>query len=268
MAIASAKGDWPVPTSSQPAAGGGNPQSAALFRDGSCNSQRSDSVTSTLRSAPRTCGGLSGAQSARASGGDLARRGDSQPGAPLTRRAARIEPADPARGGRGWEWRLRRAPASPSPPGGALRRPGGTIRVRQGLRGSQLLTPGETLTVPIGKPHSFQVEGGGARFVTEFRPPHRVGEFFRALFALSTEGRLDRRGNPRLTDLALLMQRYPEDFFYLPVIPPAVQRALGRLALRAKRRAPWADPSLLLLSLRRGTRSSPSLVHCATDESQ
>jgi hypothetical protein len=114
----------------------------------------------------------------------------------------------------------------------------GTISIRQGLRGSQLLAPGETLTVPIGKPHTFQVEGGGARFVTEFRPPYRIGEFFRALFALSTEGRLDRRGNPRLTDLALLMQRYPEDFFYLPVVPPAVQRVLGRLALRAKRRAP------------------------------
>jgi mannose-6-phosphate isomerase-like protein (cupin superfamily) len=114
----------------------------------------------------------------------------------------------------------------------------GTIKVRQGLRGSQLLGPGETVTVPIGTPHTFEVEGGDARFVTEFRPPHRIGEFFRELFALATEGRLDRRGNPRLTDLAVLMQRYPEDFFYLPVIPPGVQRALGRLlSIRARQRA-------------------------------
>jgi len=111
----------------------------------------------------------------------------------------------------------------------------GTVRVRQGLRGSQLVGPGETVAVPIGKPHTFEVEGGGARFVTEFRPAHRIGGFFRELFGLATEGRLDRRGNPRLTDLAVLMERYPEDFFYLPVIPPAVQRALGRpLARRAK----------------------------------
>jgi len=113
----------------------------------------------------------------------------------------------------------------------------GTIKVRQGLRGSQLVGQGGTVAVPMGKPHTFEVEGEGARFVTEFRPAHRIGEFFRALFALAAEGRLDRRGNPRLTDLAVLMQRYPEDFFYLPVVPPAVQRALlWPLALRAKRR--------------------------------
>src|SRR5262249_29018502 len=132
--------------------------------------------------------------------------------------------------------------------GGPLQRPprqeekflvrGGTLRVRQGLRGSQLVGPGETVAVPIGKPHTFEVEGGGARFVTEFRPAHRIGEFFRALFALGTAGRLDRRGNPRLTDLAVLMERYPEDFFYLPVIPAAVQRAIRRpLARRVKRDA-------------------------------
>jgi mannose-6-phosphate isomerase-like protein (cupin superfamily) len=113
----------------------------------------------------------------------------------------------------------------------------GAIRVRRGLRGSQLVGPGETLAIPAGTPHTFKVEGAGARFVAEFRPPYRIGEFFKALFALAAEGRLDRRGNPRLTDLAVLMQRYPEDFFYLPVIPPGVQQALGALALWASRRA-------------------------------
>jgi mannose-6-phosphate isomerase-like protein (cupin superfamily) len=114
----------------------------------------------------------------------------------------------------------------------------GTIKVRRGLRGSQLVGPGEAIAVPIGTPHTFEVEGAGARFITEFRPAYRIGEFFEALFALATEGRLDRRGNPRPTDLAVLMQRYPEDFFYLPVVPPGIQRALGwPLALRANRRA-------------------------------
>jgi mannose-6-phosphate isomerase-like protein (cupin superfamily) len=112
----------------------------------------------------------------------------------------------------------------------------GTVKIRQGLRGSRLVGPGEKLAVPAGTPHTFEVVGDGARFVTEFRPAHRVGAFFRELFALATEGPLDRRGNPRPTDLAVLMQRYPEDFFYLPVIPPAVQRALARpLARRVQR---------------------------------
>jgi len=71
------------------------------------------------------------------------------------------------------------------------------IEFRGPSLGSQLLA-GETVAVPIGKPHTFEVEGGGARFVTEFRPAHQIGEFFRALFALPAEGRLDRRGNPRL----------------------------------------------------------------------
>lgn len=112
----------------------------------------------------------------------------------------------------------------------------GTIKIRTGLRGSRLVGPGETFAVPAGTPHTFEVVGDGARFVTEFRPAHRIAAFFRELFALATEGRLDRRGNPRPTDLAVLMGRYPEDFFYLPVIPPGVQRALARpLARRAQR---------------------------------
>jgi quercetin dioxygenase-like cupin family protein len=112
----------------------------------------------------------------------------------------------------------------------------GTLRVRLGLRGSRVVRAGEEVVIPRGTPHTFKAEEAGARFVAEFRPPWRIGEFFQELFALSTEGRLDRRGNPRLTDLAVLMQRYPEDFFYAPVVPPAVQRALARpLARRAGR---------------------------------
>lgn len=107
------------------------------------------------------------------------------------------------------------------------------------------LTPGDTLVNPAlggggrsdhrpagGRPHTFAVVGGGARFIAEFRPPHRIGEFFAELFALAADGRLDRRGNPRLTDLARLMERYPEDFFYAPVSPHALQRRMVRLLSR------------------------------------
>jgi quercetin dioxygenase-like cupin family protein len=104
----------------------------------------------------------------------------------------------------------------------------GTLRVRTGLRGSRLVGPGEELTVPMGKTHTFSAENA-ARFITEFCPAWQIAPFFQELFALASDGRVDKRGNPRLTDLALLMQKYPEDFFYAPVVPPAAQRAVGRL---------------------------------------
>lgn len=70
--------------------------------------------------------------------------------------------------------------------------------------------------------HTFQAEADST-FTVEFRPRLRVWEFFRDLFALPT----DRRGNPRLSDLARLMRSYPDEFLYLPYIPVPVQRALA-----------------------------------------
>jgi mannose-6-phosphate isomerase-like protein (cupin superfamily) len=102
----------------------------------------------------------------------------------------------------------------------------GTVRVRRGLRGSVLASAGDTVVIPAGQPHSFLVEGGEAVFLTEFRPPHRIGDFFQELFALATGGHLDKRGNPRPADLAVLMHAYPEDFFYPPLVPPALLRTL------------------------------------------
>lgn len=95
----------------------------------------------------------------------------------------------------------------------------GTLRVRTGLRGSRLVGPGERISVPAGTPHTFSVVGGGARFVAEFTPPLRVADYFLELFALD---------DPGLRDVARLARRYPREHFYLPVIPPVVQRALLR----------------------------------------
>jgi hypothetical protein len=108
------------------------------------------------------------------------------------------------------------------------------MRVRTGAFGSRVVHAGETAAIPPGTAHTFRVDEG-AVFVAEFRPPHRVGPFFKELFALAADGRLDKRGNPRPADLAELMERYPDDFFYAPVIPRRAQRTLMRLLARRSR---------------------------------
>jgi hypothetical protein len=58
-----------------------------------------------------------------------------------------------------------------------------------------------------------------AHFIAEFRPAWQIAEVFRYPFALFAERRLDRRGNPKLSDVAVLIERYLEDFFYAPLVP-------------------------------------------------
>jgi mannose-6-phosphate isomerase-like protein (cupin superfamily) len=104
----------------------------------------------------------------------------------------------------------------------------GALRVRLGLRGSHLIGPGQEIAIPAGKPHTFRVEGSGARFIAEFRPPHEIGELFVDLFAIG--------GTPRASDIADLMERYPDDFFYAPLVPRGVQRLAARIMARRERR--------------------------------
>jgi hypothetical protein len=95
----------------------------------------------------------------------------------------------------------------------------GVMRVRRGLRDVRLVGPGEEITIPAGRAHTFSIEGEGARFIATFTPPLRVPEYFVELFEI---------GKPGLRDLARLARAYPAEHFYLPVVPPAVQRALLR----------------------------------------
>lgn len=88
--------------------------------------------------------------------------------------------------------------------------------------------PGDTLTVPARRGHAFRTLGGGARLVAELRPALDTEELFAALFALGRAGRVNRLGAPGPRDVATLMHRHPEAFFFLPVIPPAAQLALAR----------------------------------------
>ncbi len=100
----------------------------------------------------------------------------------------------------------------------------GALRVRLGLRGSQIVRAGESITVSPGTPHTFRVEGDRARFLAEFKPALRIADLFLELFHL---------GQPGMRDLARLAQTYPDEYFYAPLVPPAVQRHLLRPFARA-----------------------------------
>ncbi len=108
----------------------------------------------------------------------------------------------------------------------------GVLRVRDGFRESRLVEAGGKVAIRPGRPHTFAVVGDGAHFIAEFRPAWQIAEVFRDVFALG-----DPRGKPRFTELFALTERYPEDFFYAPVIPPAVQRGIGHFFARRRRTA-------------------------------
>jgi quercetin dioxygenase-like cupin family protein len=101
---------------------------------------------------------------------------------------------------------------------------------------------GETFFVPADAPHTFTVETPEpARFIAEFRPGLRLAEFFAQYFALADQG-LER--DP--LRLALLARAYPQEFFYVPRIPAAVQQAIARpLAALGRARGYDADPARL-----------------------
>jgi hypothetical protein len=90
------------------------------------------------------------------------------------------------------------------------------------------------VAVPPGRPHTFEVVGDAAHFIAEFRPAWQIAEVFQDIFGLFGEGRLNRRGNPKLRDVAVLIERYPEDFFYAPFVPIAIQRSIAGLLTRGR----------------------------------
>ena len=81
---------------------------------------------------------------------------------------------------------------------------------------------GDDVRIPPRVVHTFKAEAQST-FTVEFRPPLRVWEFFRDLFALPT----DQRGYPRIGDLACLLRVYSDEFLYFPFIPVRFQRALA-----------------------------------------
>jgi quercetin dioxygenase-like cupin family protein len=96
------------------------------------------------------------------------------------------------------------------------------------------LGPGDSITIPAGTPHYFVNDGvDDAVSIQEFRPALRTADFFKTLFELAEQGKLDERGMPSLLTLALLGPRFADEI--RAVSPPwSVQRVafavLGPLA--------------------------------------
>jgi quercetin dioxygenase-like cupin family protein len=104
---------------------------------------------------------------------------------------------------------------------------------------------GETFVVPSDAPHTFAVEADQpARFITEFRPGMRLAEFFAQIFWLADHEQIDTKGRLHPLQAALLARAFPQEFFYLPTIPAALQQAIARpLAALARSRGYTADPA-------------------------
>lgn len=104
---------------------------------------------------------------------------------------------------------------------------------------------GETFVVPPDAPHTFAVEANEpARFITEFRPGMRLAEFFAQVFWLADHEQIDEKGRIHPLQAAVLARAFPQEFFYLPTIPAALQQAIARpLAALARRRGYSGDPA-------------------------
>lgn len=82
----------------------------------------------------------------------------------------------------------------------------------------------------------FAVKDGRVHAVFELRPALRTEELLTLFFRLANEGKVNRKRNPGLLELALIAREFePEGYATKP--PLAVQRALlGPLAALARRR--------------------------------
>jgi quercetin dioxygenase-like cupin family protein len=103
----------------------------------------------------------------------------------------------------------------------------GAITVRLG-RTRHVVRAGESFTIPAGTPHTFvNHTDADAHFTATFTDPRRLEAFFVAL--------LDRDGDPSPAELAHLMGRFPDEFFYAPYVPVRLQRALAAVVRRCTR---------------------------------
>jgi quercetin dioxygenase-like cupin family protein len=74
------------------------------------------------------------------------------------------------------------------------------------------LGPGKEITIPAGVPHYFVNDGeDDAVSIQEFRPALRTADFFRTLFALAEEDKLDEHGMPSLLTLAIVGPRFADE---------------------------------------------------------
>lgn len=97
----------------------------------------------------------------------------------------------------------------------------GTMKFRLGLR-KIVAGPGEVVVVPAGAAHSFANAGNEpAQVRVSMTPALKLEELLETTVALAKEGRVNKRGMPKLLDLALFVERF-QDEARAPFPPHAV----------------------------------------------
>lgn len=103
------------------------------------------------------------------------------------------------------------------------------LRGRVGFRLSgrtSIAEPGVTLVAPPGTPHDWWNAGTEQALVrVEVRPGARFAAFIANAFGLAQDGRVDRRGMPKLLQLALFAREF-DDVIQFTRPPRVVQRVL------------------------------------------
>ena len=101
----------------------------------------------------------------------------------------------------------------------------------------RLLGPGDTITIPAGRPHQFVNDGEeDAVAVGDFRPALRTAEFFEVLFDLAERDELDENGMPSLLRLAVLAPAFSEEIRVVSPPWPVQRLAFALLAPIARLR--------------------------------
>jgi quercetin dioxygenase-like cupin family protein/uncharacterized protein YndB with AHSA1/START domain len=116
---------------------------------------------------------------------------------------------------------------------------------RLGLRlngADQVLGPGDSVVVPAGTAHRlFAVGDDRVRVLFELRPALRSAELIETFVRRARVGKIDRRGNPRPLQLAMIAREFEAEG-YATKPPLAVHRALlaplAALGRRRERRGP------------------------------
>lgn len=117
-----------------------------------------------------------------------------------------------------------------------LRMLDGSLRVKV-ARKTSTARAGDEVVIPAAVGHSLRnVAREEARVIVELRPALATEGLLEEFWRLAREGKTNRWGVPRPMELALMMSEHKEDFFYVPRIPPAFQRAAIAVLLPVARR--------------------------------
>jgi mannose-6-phosphate isomerase-like protein (cupin superfamily) len=76
----------------------------------------------------------------------------------------------------------------------------------------RIVGPGERIDIPVGVPHCFWNEGPvEAHSVQRFSPALSIAEFFDTFFALSRDGKLNKKGIPNFLHASIIALAHKDD---------------------------------------------------------